>query len=151
MANTPKNILIPVDFSDHSRRALDYGVALAERVGGQATALHVLPPAFEYIPLEQAVWGATVTANQIRERVTENAQKEFAKFMENLPETVRSRVTQEMLSGEPSETVLDRAEQGNFDLIVVGSHGRRGVARWVMGSVAERIVRHARCPVLVVH
>ena len=150
-ANTPKHILIPVDFSEHSGRALTYGASMAKELGARVLALHVLRPAFRYIPLEESVWGATVTVDQLSKLLEENAKQSFETFLEQQPEAIRGSIDHEVVLGDPAHAVLDRAEKGDVDLIVVGSHGREGISRWVMGSVAERIVRHAHCPVLVVH
>lgn len=149
-AEIPKSILIPVDFSEHSARALTYGATMAKKLDARVIAIHVLRPAYRYIPLEEAVWGAAVTVDELSKILEDNAKQDFDTFLAKQPETVRSLIEQEIATGDPAHAALDRAEKGDVDLIVVGSHGREGVSRWVMGSVAERIVRHAHCPVLVV-
>jgi len=71
-------------------------------------------------------------------------------FLAKQPDEVRSHVTAELKHGVPAEVILDTAKEAGFDLVVVGTHGRRGVKRFLLGSVAERVIRHAHCPVLVV-
>ena len=71
-------------------------------------------------------------------------------FLERTPETWRGKIQHRILSGDAAEEIIETATRENFDLIVTGTHGRKGLSRAFLGSVAERVVRQAKCPVMVV-
>lgn len=146
MNSTPdiRRILVPHDFSDTAERALSYAVTLSKKFGARLTVLH----AYEVPTLgsSEALVASLEFATEI-ERVAGKALDEIA---------VRARQ-----GGIDVETMLRRgtawmeinatAEQTKADLIVMGTHGRKGVSRVLLGSVAEKVVRTAPCPVLTVH
>ena len=142
---TIRSILCPVDFSYFSRRALDLAFTLAARSGAEITALHVtapsLPPtaAFPEVP-------AILTLDPT---VMERLRAELACFVapSRTPDIPLRMV---VAQGDPVTTILLRAEAPQADLIVMGTHGVGGFARWVLGSVAEKVLRKAPCPVLTV-
>lgn len=132
-------VLVPFDFSEHSELALKRAVSLA-RQSEDVHVLHVLP---FLVPAEPGVVWATVDdAHRIQHA------------LENLHEVVRKlgvgNVELEVRLGDPGQVSCERAEELKAELIVVGSHGRTGLTRMLLGSVAERVVRLAHCPVLVV-
>src|SRR5436309_1153004 len=142
---TIRRILCPVDFSDFSRPALDLAFALAARSGAEILALHVtapsLPPtaAFPEVP-------AILTLDPT---VMDRLRAELASFVapSRTPDVpLRSVVAQ----GAPVTTILLEAQALGADLIVMGTHGMGGFERWVLGSVAEKVLRKAPCPVLAV-
>lgn len=138
---TPTNILVPVDFSAHSERALDYACSLAEKLGAKLHLVHAIGAG---LPELSAVLTDSMVAT-LRAGSLEELEK-IAKKRSGI--ATFGKVTVE--PGDARDGILEAAKACAADLIVIGSHGRRGLTRLVLGSVAEDIVRRAPCPVLVV-
>lgn len=142
----PKTILCPTDFSEPSRRALKYAVSLGSRYQARLIVQHVQPP------LQTAYYGYALAAN-VGQDYEENLRQQALTVMHELVEEVIGEKLpyQEILSiGSPTGQILACAEDENVDLIVMGTHGRSGLERFMLGSVTEKIIRKARCPVLAV-
>ena len=134
-----KTILVPYDFSTHSRVAVDKALAIADSPS-QVHVLHVLPT---FIPLAPEGFPVEGIDDRVRLEYTQKAlQEEFA-------DPKYAQVVKEVLIGDPGTLCADRAKALNAELIVIPSHGRSGLTRLVLGSVAERVVRLAQVPVLV--
>jgi universal stress protein A len=136
-----KRILVPVDFSKSSGNALRYGCALAEKFSAEVHLLHVTDPLKGpgYLPPPEE-W-------------LEELQQQARKELEKLPEpglAGRLSVRREIRSGFPFTEIIGYAREHGIALIVMGTHGRSGLAHVLLGSVAERVVRKAPCPVLTV-
>lgn len=144
---TIRKILIPIDFSEGSSKALARGAALAEAFGAEALAIHAVAPPSTYLPLDRELWGDEMDAHRLGKGLDEAARDELHAFMEAQPETVREHVTARVERGPAYDRILAVARAEGVDLIIMGTHGRRGIERALMGSVAERVVRHAPCPV----
>lgn len=142
---TIRRILCPVDFSDFSRRALDLAFALAARSGAEITALHVTAPSFP----PMAAFPEVPALFPLDAAVMERLRAELASFVASsrTPDIPLRTVVAE---GAPVTTILLEAEALRADLIVMGTHGVGGFERWVLGSVAEKVLRKAPCPVLTV-
>jgi nucleotide-binding universal stress UspA family protein len=140
-----RRILCPVDFSDHSRRALDHALALATWYSSAVTVLHVSPlsPVAAHAPMGgmPPYVGLTPEARQALMRSMEA-------FAAGGPSG--APVEYEIAEGHPAAVILDRADEIGADLLVLGTHGRSGFERWVLGSVTEKVLRKALCPVLTV-
>ena len=141
-----RRILCPVDFSDASRHAVDHAVAIAGWYGSHVTALHVLqtPPAFEP-PILFAERGGVKNLSADRELVLRR--------LNDWMQPAASAMVQwdaRIDDGVPAECVLQYARVLPADLVVIGSHGRSGFLHLVLGSVAEKVLRQASCPVLTV-
>lgn len=143
----PKRILAPVDFSKFSLDALRAGVDIARIRGAELTVLHVneepsIPDAYGQASTVYANW------KSVRGKLQEESQKEMEAMISEAEadEGVKSL----SVWGDPANEILRLAESGNFDLIVMSTHGRTGLIRLLMGSVAEQVIRHASCPVFVV-
>lgn len=137
-------VLAAFDFAEPSLEALRQGRALAHRLGGTLAACHVLP-AVRDLSLIMPQAGVLVEADQIAEvERTRNALVEHARTKLGLE---LDQVFVER--GQPYAEIVRRGEAHGADFIVVGTHGRAGLARVVLGSVAERVARHAHCSVLV--
>jgi nucleotide-binding universal stress UspA family protein len=139
-----RRILCPVDFSEFSRRALDHAAALARWYGAELTIIHVsplMPTIFGFEPAPSAA----VLAPFDREAVG----RELLAFV---GEMAQERPTPELrvLAGPTVRTILSLAAEAGTDLIVLGTHGRAGFERFMLGSVTEKVVRRAPCPVLTV-
>jgi nucleotide-binding universal stress UspA family protein len=145
MIPLPKTILVPLDFGAASRRALDYAVAIAKRLDARVHVIH----AFE-IPVVGFPDGvATVTA-ELASRIVDAAQKALKDAVAPF-EHSGVVVTSALHQGDPREVIAETIKAQNVDLVVMGTHGRKGVVRALMGSVAERIVRTCPVPLLTVH
>jgi nucleotide-binding universal stress UspA family protein len=139
-------ILVPTDFSATADAALDYAFGLAERFGASLQLLHVLddPFVFEGMSAEAYIAEAPV----LRTAMLEDARgrlRHRATSRQN-----GTAVETEVLFGHGARTIAEYALERGIDLIVMGTHGRTGFAHLMVGSVAERLVRTAPCPVLTV-
>ena len=139
-----KQIMVPTDFSQIAADALDYAKTLAEAVKASLHIVHILqepkPVMFgEYVPLEEYWEAVEKSAREAIGRVLKESERE--KF----------HATLWVGRGFPPDQIVKYAEQHAIDLIVMGTHGRSPVTRLLLGSVADRVIRKARCPVLTVH
>lgn len=141
----PRSVLVPVDFSEHADRALAYGGALAERSGAELHVLHVVPEMSFPDPYFAEAAEIRAMAKAAEERVPEAMQRHVQKV---LGEDADVRMHMEV--GTPAATIVRTAEDEGVDQIVISSHGRTGLERMLLGSVAEGVVRRAPCPVLTV-
>ncbi len=144
---TLNKILVPTDFSDFSRPAMTYACAIAARFDAELHLLHVVPDPAMLIP-EAAAFSVEAMQSQ-----TEQLSKDAAVALEKLPcdgwENGRP-VVRAVRVGTAFLEIIDYAKKEDIDLLVIGTHGRSGLMHVLMGSVAERIVRKAPCPVLTV-
>jgi nucleotide-binding universal stress UspA family protein len=134
-----RTILHPTDFSDRSAYAFRLACALARDTGARLLVLHVaLPPLVVYgegyVPVEP-----------------ESVRRELEELLHAVrPRSPAVHVEHWLRDGDPAAEILHAADESKCDVIVLGTHGRTGLARLLMGSVAEQVVRQARCPVLTV-
>lgn len=139
-----RRILCPIDFSESSERAVHHAVGLARWYRADIDALHVLP----ILPM---IWGAPPTVSP--ETLEPIAPETFSAAMEVLLSPAREsgvRTAVHLREGDAPREIVSYAGTHDIDLIVMGTHGRRGLERLVLGSVAERVLRKANCPVLTV-
>lgn len=143
---TIRKVLFPTDFSKCSEQALLHGVALAEQNGAELHVVHVLVP-FEYNP--ETMSKMRPTMDHVQEELERHAAEQLEDQVGRV--SVRSAVEQHVVHGiSVAPVLIEYAAEHDMDLIVMGTHGRRSVARLFLGSVAEEIVRHSPCPVLTV-
>ena len=148
MTRTVTRILVPTDFSEPSDAALEYATTLAADLGASLHLLHV----FEDPYLTGGAFAAEMYAPvppDLRERLFEEAKAHLRERVEahgdgHVPPTA------EVYTGPTAKAIADYAASEHIDLIVIGTHGRGGMAHLLLGSVAERVVRTAPCPVLTV-
>ncbi|MBX3187927.1 MAG: universal stress protein [Labilithrix sp.] len=133
-------ILVPVDGSAPSLAALAHAVALAEDAGATVEVLHVDGPD------EFVVGSSTPISPSVRAEISRRMEDAVARAEAQLGDHLSRRTT----SGDPLRTIVESASEGAFDLIVMGTHGRIGRMRTMLGSVAEGVIRNAPCPVLTV-
>jgi universal stress protein A len=140
-------ILVPTDFSEHSAQALRYGVALAEKFDAELHLLNVCQDLLVYQP--DAVTAAPPVVPPLDE-LTAAARASLARLIKE-HKLEHLRVHAEVCEGPPVEEIVDYATDHNIDLIVIATHGRGWLAHLLLGSVAEKVVRKAPCPVMAVH
>ena len=140
-----KRILVPTDFSEPSQAALRYARALAEAFKAEMTILHVLEDPFLYAPVSEGYVPPANFYEDMRRAAEERLSELLAgDQQQELP------VTRIIRQGDPFVEIVRYAKESESDLIVVGTHGRGAIAHILLGSVAERVVRKAPCPVLTV-
>jgi nucleotide-binding universal stress UspA family protein len=139
------HILVPIDFSIHSRHALQYAVPLAQTFGAALHLVFVVEPTIYPADLG---FGQVVLPS-IEEELRKKAEEELQALIER---EIGSEVpsTSSVRTGSPHQEILDEAEERGAGLIVLAAHGHHGVEQLLFGSNADRIVHHAKCPVLVV-
>jgi nucleotide-binding universal stress UspA family protein len=140
-------ILVPTDFSPPSEAALAAAMELADRFGASIHLLHVLEDPYSTSAYATEVYG--FLPPDLRETWQQNAEKRLDALLP--PEHgTRSAATGTVVFGSPAKAIVDHAQTASADLIVMGTHGRSGMAHLLLGSVAERVVRTAPCPVMTV-
>lgn len=140
-------ILVATDLSPCSAAALDHADRLAAALGATLDVLYV----WNYTPVyAQAMAGAEPPDN-VMHSIEQAAQDKLARFVDAAEQSGVTIHRSLLRPGKPASEIIQAATDGGYDLIVTGTHGRRGVARMFLGSVAEHVVRAAPCPVLTVH
>ena len=137
-----QNIVIATDGSENTQKAISYGIKLAKLSGATVHALHVIDTS----SVSQS-W--TAGRETMYEILKKDGQKATSKVKE-CGEASGVEVKEVLLEGHPSSEIIDFAENNNIDLIVMGTLGKTGLDRFLMGSVAEKVVRNSKVPVLVV-
>jgi nucleotide-binding universal stress UspA family protein len=140
-----ERILCPTDFSKFAFRAADYAVALGRHYDAEVHFLHVIPSALIHPEQYPYVAEAVPLAPEFRQRALERLDAFVAL---SKAEGVRTRFS--VAEGAPVNVILETASADRSSLICLGTHGREGVERLVLGSVAEKVLRKSRCPVLTV-
>jgi nucleotide-binding universal stress UspA family protein len=135
-----KHVLVATDFGKPAERAAEIGLAFAEKFGSKLTLLFVLS-----VPNAALASGIPLQMDELEERARTALDAETAKLKERFP-----HLTSVIRFGSVWEEILAAAKETGVDLIVMGTHGRRGMPRALLGSVAERVVRMATVPVLTV-
>jgi len=140
---TVKKILIPTDGSGYSVRAAEYGLSLAKLLGAEVMVVYVI----DTVVLDQAV---KVTQREEVERELKQDGKRYVDYILGLAEKAAVKASSFLARGRPFEQIVHIAKNFGIDLIVMGTYGRRGAERILIGSVAERVIEYSSCPVLVV-
>jgi nucleotide-binding universal stress UspA family protein len=138
-----QRILLPLDGSEMAEQALPHAVALAEHFGAELVLLRILEP----FPPVRGMSAADLAA--IRQQTNEWTQE----YLDRLTADLRDRaivIETAIVEGNPGVVVTQYAEANRMDLIVMCSRGRSGLSRWLMGSVADRVMRGSAVPVLLV-
>lgn len=148
---TAKKILVATDLSEASAPALSSAVELGGALGAQVTLLHVLeppptPPGLEAFALE----GLPIDWEERLLRGRAIAAQERVDQLAKAASTPTVQVVPKLITGLLPDSLMSEIKASGYDLLIVGSHGRKGVAHFFLGSVAEKLVRNAPCPVLVV-
>ena len=139
------HILAPTDFSDSSKKTLSDALELAQTFGATLSLLHVIePPPYPIEGFVPPAMGADLLGDLERQASAELAQV----LSEAHGATIE--VTRAVAMGSPAQKIVETAEAEHVDLIVMATHGRTGLSHLLIGSVAERVVRTAPCPVLTI-
>jgi nucleotide-binding universal stress UspA family protein len=143
IAMASQRFLVPIDFSEYANQALEYAINLAGKLDACVTLLHVI----QSVPLGGVDMGVTLPYTYLQDLEAEVMQS---------MEACLARVTAAGLEGEivvvhgvPFHEIVEMAKKQKADLIIIGTHGRTGLQHMLLGSVAEKVVRLAPCPVLV--
>ena len=142
-----KRILYATDYSKASGRALDEAVKLAKQNNAELWVVHVIEPLATYVSGED--FGGAELYMRLEETTKRDAESSMKKLMQRL-ERLRVKAKSLLLKGSPHEQIVKAAKNKKADMIVVGTHGRTGLSKLFMGSVAGRVVSTAHCPVVTV-
>jgi universal stress protein A len=146
---TPHNILVATDLSACSTGALASAQLFAEAFSANIDLLYVWSAPMLVAP-ESVFTGMGVNEEPLLHWLHKSAVEQLARYRADVEQTgvrVRSALCE---AGDPATTILERAHNGHYDLLVLGTHGRTGLSHVLLGSVAEKVVRRAACPVLTV-
>jgi len=140
-----KSILFPTDFSDGSAQALQYAVDMSKRYEAKLHVVHVIHDVVRatgwYVP--------HASVNEMYKDLEKSAKKELDRFGVDELSTLKN-IERTVLMGVPHEEVINFATKNKIDMIIMGTHGRKGLDRIIFGSTAAQVVRYAPCPVLTV-
>jgi universal stress protein A len=139
-----KKILCPVDFSEISANAMKYAVFLASHHHAELLLLHVVEHLQEFEQYQILVF----TSQELEKKMEKQAYEELNKLTEPIKKTIKVETV--VRQGKAFVEIIREAKEKDMDIIVMGSHGRTGISHMLMGSVAEKVVRKANCPVLIV-
>ena len=137
-----KKILVPLDGSELAEAALASALAFAEALSADVVLLRVVVPLA--IKLDPDLY----------QRVIENGKKEAEAYLNSIQSRSLSssvRIKSEIMVGKAAKSIVDYAQENEIDLIVISSHGRSGISRWVYGSIADKVLYHATCAMAVIH
>ena len=134
-------ILIPTDGSEYTKNAIEAGLEIAKSCGGTVTALYVVDQtSFVNFPMDSTIVSVY--------SLLEEEGKEAVSYVEERGLAMGVEVTAEVEEGSPVKSIIEASK--DHDLVVMGTLGRTGVSKLLLGSVAEKVLRHAACPVMVV-
>ncbi|ABO50688.1 UspA domain protein [Desulforamulus reducens MI-1] len=142
-----KKILVPLDGSERSIKALSHTVALAEKLAAKVTLMHVVPSLPPYVNT------AVDHLGQVQQSIIEELMKNGKEMLEQFVSSISDKnieVDTYTVMGQPADEILEKANQDNYELIVIGSRGLGEIKGYIMGSVSNRVSRHASCPVLII-
>ena len=140
-----KSILFPTDFSEGALSALPHAADLARNCGAKLYMLHVVYD----IATASGMYVPHVSVDEMYKELEKGALKELQTFGLEERKSIKD-VEYSVLRGVPYEEILTFAREKGVDMIVIGTHGRKGLDRFLFGSTAEKVVRYAQCPVLTV-
>ena len=141
-----KTIMVPIDFSETSDMLMEYAVTLVESFGAKLYIIHVVDDfsKYSYISVPH------ISMDNVMEEVYKTADMELKRYC---TEKLGGKADYEMIisKGEAYKEILKFSEEKDVDLILIGSHGQSGLERVLFGSTAERVIRGAKCPVMMVN
>ncbi len=141
-----KTIIVPTDFSKLSFSALEYARDLAERMNATIHLIYVL----EKTPPFLAIRSLDVSEEDVMKHMEEEAYKQLFETASKFKVDSNVDIIEVLRKGNDYEEIVNYSKEINCDLIVIATHGRTGVLHTLLGSVAEKVIRYAKCPVLVI-
>ena len=138
-----QKILVPTDGSDYSVRASEYAIGIAKMLSAQIIVVYVI----DTVVIDQI--SKTTERDSVEQELKEDGQR-YIHYVLGLSAKEGVKSSSLLVKGSPYEQIVHLARELNIDLIVMGTYGRRGTERVLIGSVAERVIEYAPCPVLVV-
>ena len=145
-----KNILVPIDGSKLSDKAAKEAVGLARAVGAKLTLFHCVADFPAPVYAESAILAAQITAGQYRKEAVRHAEEVLAKAAAKLASAGLAIDTMHAVGDLPYNAIVGAAVKKKCDLIVMASHGRRGLSGFLLGSETQKVLTHSKVPVLVV-
>ncbi len=153
-----KKILYATDLSENARYAAGYAASIANRYGASITVMHALE---QLSPYRESLVVNVIGDTKWHDIMKKNESEFHEKFRKRIEDFCEDMAAEDpscpfiidntvVKAGNPVELILDEAKKGNYDLVVMGTHGHRGLADAVMGSTARRVLRRCQTPVLVV-
>jgi nucleotide-binding universal stress UspA family protein len=144
---TPKSILVPIDFSRAAGKAMEYGIMLARQFNAELYLLHIVSDigqsSVDYALPKDVL-------DDYKKKSLESSRQKMQDEIGKYPEAKGLKIITEVSVGLPYQEILDAAEKNKIDLIVINTHGRSAILHQIMGSVAERVLRSAKCPVMLI-
>jgi nucleotide-binding universal stress UspA family protein len=140
-----KKILYPVDFFESSDKVLPYVKLMAEKLGAKIELIHVVRGSADFVGFEMG----TAWYSSFEGELLEGGQKAMYRFVEEKFAGLDVKTT--IAVGDVAEEIIKHAEKGGTDMIIIGTHGRKGLEKIMFGSVAAGVVKGAHCPVLTVN
>jgi nucleotide-binding universal stress UspA family protein len=140
-----RSLLVPIDFSVHSKNALRFAIGIARKFGASVQLVYVVEPTIYPADLGFGQVVLPGVEDELREKGGEELRALIAK---EVGRSVKASWT--VRTGNPHQEILREAEERKVDMIVVATHGHSGVEHMLFGSTADRVVRHAKCPVLTI-
>lgn len=144
----PRKILVPTDFSEYSDKALAQAVDIARKYNSKIYLLHVIDQGVQQCVVDYCL--ADEVVKQIEKEGFNTAQEKLKKELSKLSGMKGLDVEYDVKQGVPYDVILKEQREKGIDLIVIASHGKTGLMKYFMGSVAERVLRDAKSPVLLV-
>lgn len=144
----PKKILVPTDFSDYSSKALQKALNIARQEGSEILLFHVIHDDFQTCVVDYCFTVEEIES--IKSRIFAGSKENMQKELDKFPLSKEVKVSTEVRNGVPYEEILKLQEEKGVDLIVIASHGRTGLKSYLMGGVASRVLKRAKCEVLLI-
>ena len=144
----PKKILVPTDFSKYSDRAVQEAVDIASKYNADVVLLHVIDDNIRQCAADYCLSNEVV--KQFEDESMKTSKDKLQKSVKIASESKKVDISLEIKRGVPSEVILDEQLKKGIDLIVIASHGKTGILRHLIGSVTDKVIRAAKCPVLVI-
>jgi nucleotide-binding universal stress UspA family protein len=144
----PKNILVPTDFSKYSDAALKKAVDIAAQNDTNIYLLHVIDEQIRQCAVDYCL--SIDVVNKLEKDSVKASKDKLKKEAEAVIKTKKIKVIFDVKNGVPSEVILSEQKAKKIDLIVIASHGRTGILKQLMGSVADKVIKGSKCPVIVV-
>jgi len=145
---SPKTILVPTDFSQHSDKALQIAVDIASQYNAKIILLHVIDANIQQCAADYCISNEAI--EQLKNESMKASTDKLNKTINSLKGSTKVDISFEVKNGVPAEVLLDEQKTNKLDLIVIASHGKTGILSHLIGSVTDKVVRAAKCPVMVI-